>query len=164
MNFIVDTLGRFGLLRRDLDYHLLRTAMVIIFAWFGWNKWHLEEIQQLVPLITHGPLIFWTIPVLGIRGTSILLGTSEWTFGLLLLLGFWDKRLGVLGALGSVATYVATFTIFPFAPGGWDEAAGGFPSMSATGAFLLKDLVLLAVSFYLLKQDASRMIAARTLR
>ena len=164
MNFIVDILGRFGLLRRDLDYHLLRAAMVIIFAWFGWDKWHLEEIQQLVPLITHGPLIFWTIPVLGIRGTSILLGASEWTFGLLLLLGFWDKRLGVLGALGSIATFVATFTIFPFAPGGWDEAAGGFPSMSATGAFLLKDLVLLAVSFCLLRQDASRMINARTLR
>lgn len=164
MNFIVDMLSRFGLLRRDLDYHLLRAAMVIIFAWFGWDKWHVEEIQQLVPLITHGPLIFWTIPLLGIRGTSILLGASEWTFGLLLLLGFWHKRLGVLGALGSVATFVATFTILPFAPGGWDEAAGGFPSMSVTGAFLLKDLVLLTVSFYLLKQDASRVITTHKLQ
>ncbi|WP_428483528.1 YkgB family protein [Rhodopila sp.] len=164
MNFIVDILSRFGLLRRDLDYHLLRVAMVIIFAWFGWDKWHVEEIQQLVPLINHGPLIFWTIPVLGVRGTSILLGASEWTFGLLMFLGFWDKRLGILGALGSIATFTATVTIFPFAPGGWDEAAGGFPSMSITSAFLLKDLVLLAVSFYLLKQDASRLVAARTLR
>ena len=75
---IVDTLARFGLLEDDLDYHLLRAAMVVIFAWLGWDKWHVDEIQQLVPLITHGPLIFWTIPVLGIRGTSILLGTSEW--------------------------------------------------------------------------------------
>ncbi len=164
MNLIVDTLSRFGLLRRDLDYHLLRAAMVVIFAWFGWDKWHVDEIQQLVPMITHGPLIFWTIPVLGVRGTSILLGTSEWTFGLLLLLGFWDKKLGIIGALGSAATFVATVTIFPFAPDGWDEAAGGFPSMSITTAFLLKDLVLLAVSFYLLKQDASRVMATRKLR
>ncbi len=126
-------LARSGLLRRDLDYDLLRAAMVVIFAWFGWDKWHVEEIRQLVPLITHGPLIFWTIPVLGIRGTSILLGASEWTFGLLLFLGFWNKRLGVLGALGSIATFIATFTIFPFAPGGWDDAAGGFPSMSSDG-------------------------------
>ena len=108
VNFIVDMLDRLGLLRRDLDYHLLRAVMVIIFAWFGWDKWHVEEIQQLVPLIAHGPLIFWTIPVLGVRGTSILLGASEWTFGLLLLPGFWRKWLGVLGALGSIATFVAT--------------------------------------------------------
>ena len=36
--------------------------------------------------------------------------------------------------------------------------------MSITSAFLLKDLVLLAVSFYLLKQDALRLATARTLR
>ncbi|GAN76304.1 YkgB family protein [Acidisphaera rubrifaciens] len=162
VKYIVGTLDRLGLLRRDLDYHLLRAAMVIIFAWFGWDKWHADEIRQLIPLITHGPLIFWTIPVLGVRGTSILLGASEWTFGLLIFLGFWDKRLGLLGALGSIATFVATVTIFPFAPDGWDEAAGGFPSMSITTAFLLKDLVLLTVSFFLLREDALRLVAART--
>ena len=36
VRFIVDTLARFGLLEDDLDYHLLRAAMVVIFAWFGW--------------------------------------------------------------------------------------------------------------------------------
>ena len=161
MNYIIDTACRLGLLRKDLDYHFLRAAMVIIFVWFDYDKWHVEEIQQLAPLILHGPLIFWTIPMLGFRGTSILLGTSELVFGLLLFLGFWNKSLGILGALGSIATFIATLTIFPFAPGGWDEAAGGFPAMSNTGAFLLKDLVLLAVSFYLLKQDVSRSIVAR---
>ena len=161
MNYIVDLLGRSGLLKRDLDYYLLRTAMVIIFAWFGYDKWHEPEIRDLVPLITHGPLIFWTIPVLGIRGTSLLLGTSEWTFGLLLFLGFWNKTLGILGALGSVFTFLATFTIFPFVPDAWDAASGGFPAMTINSAFLLKDLVLLVVSVYLLKQDVARVIEAR---
>lgn len=87
------------LLSGDVDYHSLRAAMVVIFAWFGYDLWFLVETQGLVPLITHGPLILWIIPVLGIRGTSILLGASEWTFGTLLLLGFWNRRLGVLGAL-----------------------------------------------------------------
>src|ERR1700749_1021952 len=114
MNYVVDILGRSGLLRRDLDYHLLRAAMVIIFAWFGYDKWFVAEIEGLVPLISHGPFIFWTLPVLGIRGTGYLLGTSEWTFGTLLLLGFWNKKLGVLGALGSCCTFIATFTILPF--------------------------------------------------
>lgn len=161
MNFIIDAIGRSGLLRRDFDYHLLRAAMVIIFAWFGYDKWFEAEIKGLLPLITHGPFIFWTIPVLGIRGTSIFLGTSEWTFGLLLFLGYWNKKLGVLGALGSCCTFIATFTILPFAPDAWDPGAGGFPAMTIVAAFLLKDLVLLTVSVYLLKQDVERVIATR---
>src|ERR1700722_942372 len=90
MNAIAHLLGRSGLLK--IDYHLLRAAMVIIFAWFGYDKWFESEIRGLLPIITHGPLISWTIPVLGIRGTGIVLGTSEWTFGTLLLLGFWNRK------------------------------------------------------------------------
>jgi uncharacterized membrane protein YkgB len=146
-----------NLVKGDLDYHLLRAAMVIIFAWFGYDKWFEAEIRGLLPIITHGPLIFWTIPVLGIRGTAIFLGTSEWTFGTLLLLGFWNKKAGMLGALGSTFTFIATFTVLPFVPDAWDADAGGFPAMTMNSAFLLKDLVLLAVSVYLLKQDIIRL-------
>jgi len=163
MNYLADMLGRSGFLKRDLDYHLLRATMVIIFAWFGYDKWFEAEIRGLLPLITHGPFIFWTIPVLGIHGTAILLGTSEWTFGTLLLLGFWNKKAGMIGALGSTFTFVATVTIFPFVPDAWDAGAGGFPAMTMNTAFLLKDLVLLAVSLYLLGQDAVRVIEARKL-
>jgi uncharacterized membrane protein YkgB len=161
MNYLVDLLARTGLLKRNLDYDLLRAAMVIIFAWFGYDKWFESEITALAPLISHGPLIFWTIPVLGIHGTAILLGSAEWTFGTLLLLGFWNKKLGVLGALGSTATFISTLTILPFVPDGWDGGAGGFPAMSMNAAFLLKDLVLLVVSIYLLRQDVARVIETR---
>ena len=156
MNAIAQTLGRSGLLKRDLDYHMLRAVMVVIFAWFGYDKWFESEITALAPLITQGPLISWTIPVLGIHGTAILLGSAEWTFGSLLLLGFWHKKLGVLGAIGSIATFISTLTILPFVPDGWDAGAGGFPAMAMNAAFLLKDLVLLAVSVYLLRQDTIR--------
>jgi uncharacterized membrane protein YkgB len=160
MKYLADMLGRSGFLKRDLDYHLLRAAMVIIFAWFGYDKWFEAEIRGLLPIITHGPLIFWTIPVLGIHGTALLLGTSEWTFGTLLFLGFWNKKAGMIGALGSTFTFIATVTVFPFVPDAWDAGAGGFPAMTMNTAFLLKDLVLLAVSLYLLRQDAVRVIEA----
>jgi hypothetical protein len=39
-------------------------------------------------------------------------------------------------------------------------AAGGFPAMTESVAFLMKDLVLFAVSFYLLKQDLMRASAS----
>ena len=42
-------------------------------------------------------------------------------------------------------------------PDGWAASAGGFPAMTERVAFLMKDFVLLAVSFYLLKQDLLRL-------
>ncbi len=114
MNALESMLIRFGLLKDDLDYHLLRASMVIIFLAFGYQKWWEYEAQVLIPYISNGPLIFWLYPV-----------------------------------------FVGTVTIIPFMPNGWDPAAG-FPAMAGNVPFLVKDIVLLAVSFYLLKQDVMR--------
>jgi hypothetical protein len=51
-------------------------------------------------------------------------------------------------------------TIIPFMPDGWAASAGGFPAMTERIAFLMKDLVLFAVSFYLLKQDLVRALSS----
>ena len=105
--------------------------------------------------------ISWMYPVFGVRGACWFLGVSEWTFGALLFIGFWNKTAGVLGALGGIASFVSTTTIIPFMPGGWAASAGGFPAMTEKVAFLMKDFVLLAVSFYLLKQDLLRLSLAQ---
>jgi uncharacterized membrane protein YkgB len=163
MNFITSTLIKLGILEDDLDYHFIRASMVIIFFFFGYQKWFDYEAQALIPYISHGPLIFWMYPVFGIRGATLFLGIAEWTFGLLLFLGFWNKQLGIIGAIGSCFSFIATFTILPFFPNGWEPSAGGFPAMTEHLAFLMKDLALLAASFYLLRQDVLRAASAREL-
>jgi uncharacterized membrane protein YkgB len=72
-----------------------------------------------------------------------------------LFVGFWNKRLGVLGEPASTITVATTVTIIPFMPNGWYPAAG-FPAMAGNVAYLVKDVVLLAASIYLLKQDVMR--------
>jgi uncharacterized membrane protein YkgB len=156
MNSLIKVLIKFGILTEDLDYHLIRAAMVIIFFFFGYQKWFAYEVERLIPYISNGPLIFWLYPAFGMRGATLFLGVSEWTFGTLLFLGFWNKKLGVLGALGSSVTFISTVTIIPFMPDGWDAAAGGFPAMTGNVPFLMKDVVLFAASTYLLKQDVMR--------
>jgi uncharacterized membrane protein YkgB len=156
MNSLIIFLGKLGVLKKDLDYHLLRASMVVIFLFFGYQKWFQYEAQALIPYISHGPLIFWMYPVFGMRGATWFLGVAEWSFGALLFAGFWNKRLGILGALGSCFSFISTITIIPFIPNGWAPSAGGFPAMTETVAFLLKDLVLLTVSVYLLRQDVIR--------
>ena len=155
-NRLIKFLSKTAAFQGDLDYHLVRTSMVILYFFFGYQKWFDYEVQGLIPFFTHGPLIFWMYSVFGMKGSTYLLGVSEWLFGGLILAGFWNKKLGALGALGSVLTFITTVTIIPFMPDGWAPSAGGFPAMVGNVAFLMKDVVLLAVSFYLLKQDVAR--------
>jgi len=68
-------------------------------------------------------------PVFGLQGSSWFLGVSEWLFGALIFLGFWNKKLGILGAAGSCVTFIMTITIIPFMSDGWNAAAGGFPAI-----------------------------------
>jgi uncharacterized membrane protein YkgB len=154
---IVGVLRRSGLLTEDLDYHIVRASMVIMFFFFGYQKWWAYEADRLDPFIRNDFLIRWLYPAFGHQGASWFLGISEWTFGALLFAGFWNKRLGVLGAAGSTLTFIATVSIILFMPDGWDAAAGGFPAMTGNVPFLMKEVVLLAVSFYLLKQDVARL-------
>lgn len=161
MSSLIRVLAKSGLLRPDLDYLLLRVSMIVIFLLFGYQKWFEYEAQVLIPYISHGPLISWLYPVFGVRGASWFLGVSEWLIAVLLVMGLRDKTAGTLGALGSVVCFVCTVTIIPFFPAAWEASAGGFPAISADfGAFLIKDIVLLAVSVYLLIQDASRVAKA----
>ena len=156
MTFITRALVKLGILKNDLDYHLLRASMVIIFLFFGYQKWFEYEAEALLPYIGHGPLLFWMYSVFGVRGATYFLGVAEWLFGALLFAGYWNKKLGILGALGSCFSFIATTTIIPFMPDGWAASAGGFPAMTERVAFLMKDLVLLTVSVYLLRQDLTR--------
>jgi uncharacterized membrane protein YkgB len=54
MNRLMKGLIKSGILDGDLDYHLIRASMVIIFLFFGYQKWF------------NGPFIFWLYPVFGI--------------------------------------------------------------------------------------------------
>src|SRR6266581_5654973 len=116
MNALVKILSKSGLLKGGLDYHLVRASMVLVFVLFGYQKWFEYEAQTLVPFIKNGPLTFWMYSAFGIQGASYFLGVSEWLTAALLMWGFWNKKAGVLGALLSVGTFIATVSSIPFMP------------------------------------------------
>jgi uncharacterized membrane protein YkgB len=47
MNALINILAKSGLLSKDLDYHLLRASMVLIFLAFGYQKWFAYEAQAV---------------------------------------------------------------------------------------------------------------------
>src|SRR6202022_4697056 len=130
MNSLIKHLASSRLFQSDFDYHLVRASMVFIFLMFGYQKWFQYEAETLIPYISNGPLIFWMHPVFGVRGASWFLGVSEWLFAALMFLGFWNKKLGILGDLGACFSMIGTVTIIPFMPDGWAPSAGGFPAMT----------------------------------
>ena len=156
LNRLILEVSHMAAFQGRLDLHLIRAAMVFTFFAFSIQKWNQYTAQLLVPLISHSPVVFWLEPVFGVRGAGYFLGTTEAIFGLLIFLGYWNSKLGILGALGSIVTFVGTTTIIPFLPDVWAKEAGGFPIMTLPIGFLTKDVLFLIVSFYLLKQDLAR--------
>jgi uncharacterized membrane protein YkgB len=155
-NQLILYISRFTPFQSDLDHHLIRAAMIFTFFAFSIQKWNQYTAEMLVPLISHSPVVFWLIPAFGVRGAGYFLGTTETIFGFLIFFGFWSPRLGVLGALGSIVTFIGTTSIIPFLPDAWSKEAGGFPIMTLPIGFLTKDVLFLVVSFYLLKRDLKR--------
>jgi uncharacterized membrane protein YkgB len=155
-NQLILYVSRLAPLRNELDHHIIRAAMVFIFFAFSIQKWNQFTAEMLIPLISHSPVVFWLIPAFGVRGAGYFLGTTETLFGFLIFIGYWSPKLGVFGAVGSIVTFIGTTSIIPFLPDAWVKEAGGFPIMTLPIGFLTKDILFLAVSFYLLKRDLTR--------
>ena len=141
---------------------LLRLSIVVIFFWFGLQKFTAYEAIGIAPLVSNSPLTSW-LDVLGTQGASMVIGTSELTFGVLLAIGFrWPGSVvATLGALGSCVTFLTTLSFMVTTPGVF--APSGPPLLSGTtGVFLIKDIVLLATSIVLLAQSiASRQTSTK---
>jgi uncharacterized membrane protein YkgB len=133
MQSLINAVSKTGMFNDDFDHYFVRASMVIIFFFFGYQKWFDYEAQALIPYISNGPLTSWMYPVFGVRVDDMRTSVP----------GLLEQEIGILGALGSIVTFVTTFSILPFMPNGWAESAGGFPAMTANVAFLMKDLVRL---------------------
>ncbi|MDO4683618.1 MAG: DUF417 family protein [Lautropia sp.] len=131
--------------RSDIDIHLLRLCVILIFLIFGNTKWFEFEVELLKPLISPTWLSF-LYDLLGHHGTSYLLGVVESTAYVSLIIGFARPRIGIIGSLLVILTALTTLSMLP--------QLGGF------NAFIVKDLLLLGAGAVLLKHDLRRLDVA----
>lgn len=120
----------------------LRWSLLFIFALFGVAKFAAYEAQGVAGIAMHYPLFSWMYPLIGVQGTSNIIGTIELATGVLIALGAWSHRAGLIGGLMGMATFVITLS-FSFGVPLWEDGYG-FPFMGSTAQFLFKDAVLLA--------------------
>jgi uncharacterized membrane protein YkgB len=48
MNRLVSILIKRGILKDNLDYHFIRASLVVVYLFFGYQKWFKYEAQALI--------------------------------------------------------------------------------------------------------------------
>ncbi|HET6893495.1 MAG TPA: DUF417 family protein [Pyrinomonadaceae bacterium] len=137
-----------------LGEFLLRYGLVLVLGWIGAMKFTAYEAEGIKPLIETSPLMSWMYRFLSMQATSNVIGVAEITAALLIAIRPVSAKLSAIGSVLAVLTFLATLT-FLFSLPGWEKSLGGFPALSGSGGFLLKDVVLLGTSLWTLGDSLS---------
>jgi reactive chlorine resistance protein C len=138
-----------------------RYGLVIVLAWFGAMKFTYYEAQGISPLIANSPVMSWIYHVISISAFGRFLGTAELITAVLLALKPWSPKLSVLGGALAVVFFIGTLSFMVTTPDIGEASAGGFPVLSATGEFLMKDIALLGLSVWVLTDSIDAAIGGR---
>jgi reactive chlorine resistance protein C len=138
-----------------------RYGLVVVIAWIGALKFTAYEAQGIQPLVANSPFMSWLYDIFTVNTFSALLGVVEITTAVLLAIKPVAPRLSVLGSVMAVGLFLATITFLFTTPGVGEATAGGFPVLSSTGQFLIKDVALLGLSVWTLV-DSLRAVAHRS--
>jgi len=137
----LDRVGRWG----------LRYGLVLVIGWIGAMKFTAYEAEGISGFVANSPLLGWVYEVVNMRQFSVALGIVELAIAVFVGLGSYRPKLGIVGAAAAVGMFATTLSFMFTTPGIVEASAGGFPAISAMpGQFLIKDVVLLAVSVWLL--------------
>lgn len=134
---------------------LARYGLVIVIAWFGVMKFTTYEAQGIQPLVAESPFMSWLYDIFSVYTFSVLLGVFEVAAAILIAVKPWWPKVSVLGSALAILLFAATISFLFTTPGVFEESVGGFPLLSMTGGFLIKDVALLGISAWTLA-DALR--------
>lgn len=128
---------------------LLRYGLVLVLGWIGAMKFTAYEAEGIKPLVATSPLMGWMLNVFSLQATSNIIGVTELVTAALIAIRPVAPKLSAIGSVMAVLTFLATLT-FLFSLPGWEQTLGGFPALSGSGGFLLKDVVLLGAAIWTL--------------
>jgi uncharacterized membrane protein YkgB len=139
---------------------LARYGLVIVIGWIGALKFTSFEANGIQPLVANSPLMSWLYNIFSVQTFSSLLGVVEITVALLIAIKPVAPKLSTIGSVGAIGLFLATISFLFTTPGVGEASAGGFPVLSSTGQFLIKDVALLGLSAWTLA-DALHAVRAR---
>jgi reactive chlorine resistance protein C len=132
-----------------LGAFVIRYGLVLVLGWIGAMKFTTYEAEGIKTLIQTSPLMSWMYKFLSLQATSNVIGIAELTAAALIAIRPLSAKLSAIGSVLAVFTFLTTLT-FLFSLPGWEKSLGGFPALSGSGGFLLKDTVLLGAALFTL--------------
>jgi uncharacterized membrane protein YkgB len=136
----------------DVGKAIVRWGVVLVLAWIGGMKFTAYEATGIQPLVAHSPLLSWVYDFLSVRAFSTMLGFLEIGTAVLIALRSVSPKVSAVGSILAIGLFTTTLS-FLFSTPGWEPSLG-FPALSATpGQFLLKDIVYLGASVWLLGES-----------
>jgi uncharacterized membrane protein YkgB len=143
-----------------LGSFFIRYGLVLVLGWIGAMKFTAYEAEGIKALVETSPFMSWLYKVFSLQATSNIIGIAELTAAALIAIRPLAPKLSTIGSVLAVFTFLATLT-FLFSLPGWEKSLGGFPALSGSGGFLLKDTVLLGAAFFTLGDSLASVRRAR---
>jgi len=132
-----------------LGAFLIRYGLVLVLGWIGAMKFTAYEAEGIKSLVETSPLMSWMYRVFSVQATSNVIGVAELIAAALIAIRPLSSKLSAIGSVLAVLTFLTTLT-FLFSLPAWEKSLGGFPALSGSGGFLLKDVVLLGAALFTL--------------
>ncbi|WHF52355.1 DUF417 family protein [Chryseobacterium gotjawalense] len=173
--------------------HLLRIGIFIVMAWIGGLKAYQYEADGIIPFVANSPFMSFFLnhkvsdgdnyklhknkegeavaenikwhETNGTYAFSYGLGTVIVAFGILVLLGIWFPKIGLIGGILTFGMSIVTLTFLITTPEAWVPNLGGpdhgFPYLSAAGRLVIKDIIMLGAGLVTASDSAKQLILNR---
>ncbi|HEY1949183.1 MAG TPA: DUF417 family protein [Bryobacteraceae bacterium] len=148
---------------RNIPFLVCSIGMIVMLLWAGKFKMTAPGAEGILPLVTNSPLISWQFKVFGPYVGSDIIGATEWTAAILLIIGYFKPKAGILGGLILVVMFFTTSTMLITTP---DDTivVHGIHYMNNLGLFLFKDIISFGVAFYLISYYGRKAIMAENVK
>lgn len=172
---------------QSLGVKLIRISILIIFVWIGGLKFLHYEAEGIVPFVANSPFMsfFYNNEAPEYKsyklkegefdaakrawhkenntyGFSRGLGLLIMAIGVLVFLGIFFERIGLVGDLLAIIMTIGTLSFLITTPEVWvpDLGSGecGFPFLTGAGRLVIKDTAILAGAVVLISDSARRIL------
>jgi uncharacterized membrane protein YkgB len=148
---------------RNIPFLICSIGMIVMLLWAGKFKMTAPGAEGIIPLVSNSPLTSWQFRVFGPYVLGNMIGATEWTAAVLLIIGYFKPKAGILGGIILVGMFFTTSTMLITTP---DDTivVHGIHYMNNLGLFLFKDIISFGVAFYLISYYGRKAIMAENQR
>ena len=148
---------------RNIPFLVCSIGMIVMLLWAGKFKMTAPGAEGIIPLVSNSPLTSWQFKLFGPYILGDMIGATEWTAAILLIIGYFKPKAGILGGMILVVMFFTTSTMLITTP---DDTivVNGIHYMNNLGLFLFKDIISFGVAFYLISYYGRKAILAENQR